>query len=434
VSRGRNTFALLSLLSATLGPFTCLAPARASDYATQCCAELDARLEALASQVLNNSVENVKVQIYGQVNRAILFWKDGIDAKSTFVDNNTSSSRLGLIAQGSLRPGLTVGSRFEFEFVWPSSAQVFDPRNATHDLSLTIGAVRQAYGFISDERLGMLSFGHQWSASGDLTIINLGAQMNDAVLHYNSAFSLGLKLAGGIFTDLRWGQLAENVDILRGQYLRYDTPSLFGFVASASIGLTDAWDVALRYQANGDLFRFAGGIGYRSDPENRLNELRAGASLLHHSSGLYVTLAGAQRDDALSSIIAQPPSYFGYVQAGISKKWLPYGNTTAYGDFGLYKNFNVGELMSADLATNQLEVWGTLAQTEVRRRGLGIEQAFDDIGLLLYVQAHYYDARISGYPCNSGFLPKLCGVDPNQLTVLPILPWEGFVAGARIRF
>ena len=434
MSRGHKAFQLAILLLATLGPATCLAPARASENATKCCAELDARLEELVSTVLDNHVHNVKVQLYGHVNRAILFWKDGLDSKFSFVDNNTSSSRLGLVGEGTIRPGLTVGSRFEFEFVWPSSSEIFDPKDVTHDQSLTGVAVRQAYGFISDEHLGILTFGHQWSASGDLTIINLGSQMNDAALHYNNAFSLGLKLAGGIFTDLKWGQIAENVDLLRGEYLRYDTPSLFGFVVSASIGVTDAWDIALRYQANGEAFRFAGGIGYRNDRENRLSELRGAASLLHHPSGLYLTLAGAQRDDELSSIIAQPPSYFWYVQAGISRKWLPYGNTTVYADYGLYRNFNVGELLSADLMTNKLEIWGTLAQTEVRRRGFGIEQAFDEVGLLVYAQAHYYDAKIIGYPCNSSFLPKICGVDVNQLTVLPVLPWDGFVAGARVRF
>jgi hypothetical protein len=198
--------------------------------------------------------------------------------------------------------------------------------------------------------------------------------------------------------------------------------------------LTDAWDVALRYEANGEAFRFAGGIGYRSDRENLLNEFRGAASLLHHASGLYVTLAGAQRDDELSSIIAQPPSYFGYAQAGITRRWVSYGNTTVYGDLGLYKNFEVGELLSADLLTNKLEVWGTLAQTEVRRRGFGIEQGFDQIGLLVYAQAHFYDAKISGYPCSSNFLPKICGVNINELTVLPTLPWDAFVMGARIRF
>jgi hypothetical protein len=205
-------------------------------------------------------------------------------------------------------------------------------------------------------------------------------------------------------------------------------------VLSASIGTTDAWDVALRYQADGEAFRFAGGIGYRNDREQLLSELRSAASILHHSSGLYVTLAGALRDDELSSIIAQPPSYFWYAQVGISRMWLPYGNTTIYGDFGLYRNFNVGELLSADLTTNKLEVWGTLAQTEVRRRGLGLEQAFDKANLLVYLQAHYYAAKLSGYPCNSSFIPKTCGVDVNQMTVLPILPWDGVVAGARLRF
>jgi predicted porin len=431
---GHKAFQLTILLSAILGLVTCYGPARASENASKCCVELDARLEELASAVLGNTARNVKVQIYGQVNRAILFWKDGIESKASFVDNNTSSTRLGLIGEGTIRPGLTVGSRFEMEFVWPSSSEIFDPKNVTHDEALTGYAVRQAYGFISDERLGTLTFGHQWSASGNLTTINLGSQMNDAVLHYNNAFGLGLKLSGGIFTDLKWGQIAESVDLLRGDYLRYDTPLLFGFVFSASVGLTDAWDVALRYEANGEAFRFAGGIGYRSDRENLLNEFRGAASLLHHASGLYVTLAGAQRDDELSSIIAQPPSYFGYAQAGITRRWVSYGNTTVYGDLGLYKNFEVGELLSADLLTNKLEVWGTLAQTQVRRRGFGIEQGFDQIGLLVYAQAHFYDAKISGYPCSSNFLPKICGVNINELTVLPTLPWDAFVMGARIRF
>src|SRR5215467_11305288 len=363
--RGHKASQLTILLSAVLGLVTSLVPARASENANNCCAELDARLEEFSSAILGDPARNVKVQIYGQVNRAILFWKDGIDSKASFVDNNASSTRLGLIGQGTIRPGLTVGSRFEMEFVWPSSSEIFDPKNVMHDEALTGYAVRQAYGFISDERLGTLTFGHQWSASGNLTTINLGSQMNDAALHYNNAFSLGLKLAGGIFTDLKWGQIAESVDVLRGEYLRYDTPSLFGFVLSASVGLTDAWDVALRYEANGEAFRFAGGIGYRGDPEKLLNEFRGAASLLHHASGLYTTLAGAQRDDELSSIIAQPPSYFGYAQAGISRKWFAYGNTTVYGDFGIYKNFEVGELLSADLTTNKLGVWGTLAQTEV---------------------------------------------------------------------
>src|SRR5262245_6566801 len=237
--RGHKASRLTILLSAILGLATSFEPARASENASKCCAELDARLEELASAVLGDTARNVKVQIYGQVNRAILFWKDGIDSKASFVDNNTSSTRLGLIGEATVRPGLTVGSRFEMEFVWPSSSEIIDPKNVTHDEALTGYAVRQAYGFIGDERIVTLTFGHQWSASGNLTIINLGSEMNDAALHYNNAFSLGLKLSGGIFTDLKWGQIAESVDVLRGEYLRDDRPRLFGFVISDSVWVTD---------------------------------------------------------------------------------------------------------------------------------------------------------------------------------------------------
>jgi hypothetical protein len=144
--RGHRASRLKILLLAILGLVTCFEPARASENATKCCAELDAKLEELASAVLGNTARNVNVQIYGQVNRAILFWKDGIDSKASFVDNNTSSTRLGLIGEATIRPGLTVGSRFEFEFVWPASSEIFDPKNVTNDQSLTPAAVRQAYG------------------------------------------------------------------------------------------------------------------------------------------------------------------------------------------------------------------------------------------------------------------------------------------------
>ena len=284
--RGYKAFRPI-ISSAIVGLVACFEPAQASDSATKCCAELDARLEELASAVLGDTARNVKVQIYGQVNRAILFWKDGIDSKASFVDNNTSSTRLGLIGEGTVQPRLTVGSRFEMEFVWPSSSEIFDPKNVTHEEAFTGYAVRQAYGFISDERFGTLTFGY-----------HLAAEIDD-----------------GPVTRCR-----------------------------------------------------------------------------------------------------------------------PLGDTTVYGDLGPYKNFEVGELLSADLMTNKLEVWGTLAQTEVRRRGFGIEQAFDQIGLLVYAQAHFYDLKICGYPCNSNFLPKIYGVNLNEPTVLPTLPWDAFVVGGRAQF
>jgi hypothetical protein len=76
------------------------------------------------------------------------------------------------------------------------------------------------------------------------------------------------------------------------------------------------------------------------------------------------------RDDDVSILSANGQAHFQYVQLGISKQWLPYGKTTFYADYGLYKNFNVGNLLRADLVNpGELVIWGTLAETEVRRWG-----------------------------------------------------------------
>jgi hypothetical protein len=419
-----------------LALLTPLLPARASEDATQCCAQLEATLAQLDASVLRKGNSKVSLEVYGQVNRAILFWNDSFDAKSSLVDNTTSSSRLGLIGRGSIGPGLLAGYRLEFEYLMPASSEIYNPADVTHAQPLTSVALRQAYWYLSEDQLGTLSVGQQWSATGTLTLINLGSQMNDAALHYNNAFSVGLSVAGGIFSDLKWGQIAHNVDTLRGNYLRYDTPSLLGFVLSASVGEEESWDVALRYQANGQAFRFAAGIGYSAERSSALTELKGAASLLHHRSGLYASVASGLREDERSSLMGRPPAYFHYGQAGISKTWLAVGTTTAYADFGTYKNFNVGELLRIDPHTSQLAIWGTLAETEVVRWGYGVEQSFDASGLLVYAQAHHYQSRIVGFPCdpNPSQFANQCGGDPNNLVSLPVRPWIGYVVGMRMRF
>lgn len=414
-----------------------LKPAHAAENVSECCADLDQTIAELESTMLRKGRRPLSMQVYGQVNRAVLFWNDSFDSKFSIVDNTTSSSRLGFIGQGRIRGELVAGYRVEFEYISPASSEIYNPSDVTHAEPMTDAVgLRQAYWYVSDPSLGTVSVGQQWAATGTITLINLGSQMADAALHYNNAFSIGLGVAGGIFSDLKWGHIAHDVDTLRGAYVRYDTPSLFGFVLSTSVGDGDVWDVALRYHADGRDFRFAGGIGYRRDGASLLTEVKGGASLLHSPTGLYASLATGWRDDELSSMIGHPPSYFHYVQAGISKKWLSFGNTTAYADFGVYRNFNVGELLRVDPHTSDLVIWGTLAQTEVARWGYGLEQAFDDAGLLLYAQAHHYAPEIIGFPCDPDptRFANRCGGDRSNLVNLPTRSWSGYVVGARIRF
>jgi hypothetical protein len=437
---GYRAFSLAILLHAAVLPLAALAQSQISQSSAVCCADLEAKIAALESDALGRSVT---FQAYGQINRAMLLWNDGINSKWSLVDNTTSSTRLGFINQINLGGGVVTGFRVEGEFIYPASFENYDRADATHAHDLSVADLRQGYWFISDNRLGTLSVGHQWSATGDLTIINLGSQMNDAAPHFNNGFNLGLGIAGGIFSDLKWGQIVDQVDTLRANFVRYDSPLYHGFVFSASFGEgepgsgeKDSWDIALRYQTDGQEFRFAGGIGYKADFEGFIKELKGSASLLHHGTGFYASLAGGLREDEFSSLIGHPLAHFGYVQAGLTEKLLSYGNTTAYGDFGVYKNYNVGALLNVDPNTGQLVTWGTLAETEVVRWGYGIEQSFDKTGLLLYAQSHNYVPRIVGFPCasNPSIYANHCGGNPNDLVILPMKPWDGFVFGARLRF
>jgi predicted porin len=412
-------------------------PASGNDLApASCCPELEVLLSELTGALTGTDKPERSVQIYGQLNRAIMYWDDGKKHGTYAIDNETSSSRVGVFATYQFAGDLKAGYRVEIDTRVTLSSGV-SADDAVGDLSDGAIRLRHAYWFVEDGNLGRLTLGQQSPATNTITIINLGSQMSNAALHYNNDFGIWLRIGSGYITDLKWGQIAHEVDTLRGLFVRYDTPLMKGVFLSAAWGENGVWDVGARYQTEWGPFRFAGGVGYMDDPERSFRDIKGSASLIHDPTGLYASVAGGVRDDETSPLSANGLAHFHYIQLGISKQWLPYGKTTLYADYGLYKNFNVGRLLQADLVNpGQLVIWGTLAETEVQRWGIGAEQSFDKSGLLVYAQAHHYQARVVGFPCDivPAPSPEACGGDPTNLAVLPTKPWFGFVAGVRIRF
>ena len=56
-----------------------------------------------------------RCQIYGQVNKALLIWDDGIDSDAYIVDHDFSSSRFGMTGKATMAPGWTAGFLMEFD-------------------------------------------------------------------------------------------------------------------------------------------------------------------------------------------------------------------------------------------------------------------------------------------------------------------------------
>jgi hypothetical protein len=425
----------LSLCAIVMGAGPHSNTALAEALLAPCCDDIEARIAELEATTIRGASGKLSFRLYGQVNRALLLWKDGFDSSDHVVDNHTSSSRFGFVGQATIKPGITAGYRLEIDAPFPSSDEIFNA--ADGHTGILAGSnqlrVRQNYWTLAAKDLGGFSVGYQSPATDDVTIINLGSQMNDAAVHYNNAFRIRLDLAKpAIITDLTWGQIAHNVDSLRGNFLRYDTPIINGFLLSAALN-EDVWDVALRYQKEANGFRFAGGLGYMQDAEHDFDDVRGSASLIHDQTGLYASIAGGVRHAKHSLAGPDDPAHFTYVQLGISKQWLPFGKTTLYADHGFYKDFNVSEPLSINPDTKLPVVWGTLTETEVRRWGFGIEQGFDAAATIVYAQAHFYDPKIVGFPCKFP-TPDVCGGNPAETTTLPAGAWQGFVFGARIQF
>ncbi len=401
--------------------------ASAADMGEACCADLEARVAELEATTARKGQRNVSLQVYGQVNKALLIWDDGFDSDTYVVDNDTSSTRLGLIGEAAIKPGWFTGYRIEMEFKQAASDEVF---NGGDEGSTAQGLrIRHSYWFIESDQFGRVSVGQQSPATDDITIINLGAKMSDAALHYNNGFGLRLDLLFGLTTDLTWGHFAHNVDSLRGDFVRYDSPAIGGFVLSAAAGEDDVWDVALRYQKAWNSVQLAAGIGYMDSGELEVEDVRGSASALHLPSGLFVSTAGGTREDHSGLFTSGENAHFYFGQLGLKRQFLSAGNTTFYGEYGVYNDYTVGRLIQADIfGPGNYATWGEVTDSEVRRWGVGIEQAIDASAMLLYAQFHHYEADLAGIRCNAE------GVKWGDVQSLPVEPWSAVVLGARIQF
>ncbi len=396
----------------------------AADLGGSCCADLEERVAELEATTARKGNRNISLQVYGQVNRALLIWDDGFDRDAYVVDNDTSSSRLGLIGDAQIKPGWLTGYRVEIEFKDAASNVVSNGNDEGYAAEQL--RIRHSYWFIESEKLGRVSVGQQSPATDDITIINLGAQMSDASLHYNNNFGLRLNLAFGLTTDLTWAHFAEDVDTMRGDFVRYDSPAIYGFVLSAAVGENDVWDVALRYRGDWNSLRFAAGVGYMDAQEYDFKDVRGSASMMHMPTGLYLSVAGGARDDQSNIIDNGKDATFYFAQLGVKRSFLPYGQTTLYGEYGSYQDYTVGQFLNADLLGDAgYDTWGMVTDSEVRRWGAGVEQSFDSAATILYAQYQYYEADITGIP-NAKY--------GSGVQSLPVEPWSAIVLGARVQF
>jgi predicted porin len=381
-----KTTSLTALVAATgmLMGGSAYAPAYAADLGGDCCADLEARVAELEATTARKGNRVVSLQIYGQVNKALLFFDSEIDDDVFVVDNDASSSRFGFQGTASMRPGWTAGYNMEFDLNADSNSNAVTEFN--DEGTGTEVRVRKNELYIESERLGRVTLGQGSNAGDGITGIVLGNSNSSAAGDYGGALAVGSDgtTLDTFVTDLGTG---------RSDRIRYDSPSIYGFIVSASWGEDDLFDVALRFKKEWNSIRIAAGIAYANQEDDNpgsddadFEQVSGSISIMHIPTGIYGAFAAGNRENNLfdadgDGILDGVDSdhSFWYVQLGIEKRFLPYGSTTVYGEYGEYELSLVGGFDDV-----------------VDRLGFGIVQSIDSAAMDLYINAAFWDFDDAG--------------------------------------
>ena len=338
-----------------------------------------------------------------------------------------NSSKLRMAGEGRLAQQWMTG--FVIELGFTDASSLFVDQVNDEGPGETSFELRLANWYIESEHLGRLTVGQQSSATDGITTIDLTRAKTDPVLWHNRSF--GIRDKDGGYTGLIWGNVAWGLEGYKGDFLRYDSPVFYGFVASAAWGENDSVDAALRFQKELDEVRIAAGAGYLwvgDDSTASLypsdTKIASGSiSVLHVPTGLFGNVAAGRIElsrGALAGSANPDDGSMWMTQAGIEKRVSSYGATTLYGEYGQYNDMLLGYAgFTGDGALPASVAAGDIAGTEVSRWGVGAVQQFDAASIEMYAVFNHFDAEI-----------RTAQTGANAGTE----PWYGVVLGSRIRF
>jgi predicted porin/outer membrane murein-binding lipoprotein Lpp len=321
--------------------------------------ELRERLEAAGAEnpskaplVIESGREEVKVGVYGQINQALQVASDGERTQLNIVDNDASTSRLGVVGEAQVLDELAVSTNVELDFRVNRSTDVTNDGDiANPNGNVRFRKVEVAFAGPSWGKLwlGQGSRGADGIAEIDLSGTSVAAvfsDVNDLMGGYKF-----VNEAGGFGPEI--GDVSDNLDGDRDPRIRYDTPALAGFEGSVSYAQESQYDVALRYEREFDVAggaQVAGGIAYyaqpRSNAANADNQADTstvvGSVSALHSTGFNFTVAGGtqNRDSTKSDPVDPPNPWYIYVKPGYQADLIDFGTTSFAVDYGRFQDFD----------------------------------------------------------------------------------------------
>ncbi|MEQ1719380.1 MAG: hypothetical protein ABL907_25885 [Hyphomicrobium sp.] len=406
-------------------------PARAADLGDNCCADLEERIAELEATTARKGNRKVSLEISGQVNEALIYWDDGAESNVYSVTNDNARSRFRFTGTAKINGDWEAGYKLEWG-VRQANSKRFDQNDtdgSAADPANTGLDLRDSYWFVKSKTFGGLSMGLQSSSTDAITEVNLSQTRDFSKYSDVEDTGLGLRLrsSGGGLSSLSWRRLLGDSGDQPGEgekrfsQVKYETPVLQGFSASASWGEDDFWDLALRYSGAFSGFKLAAGIGYlaiNDGPETKTEcnarglgtpkdekctQFGGSVSVLHEATGLFVNVAAGEKTD---DVIHTTPVYTGVagvedrqtfwaLQGGIEKKFNELGKTTVYGEYYDYNGAPIARTIGAGDAINPLGTTAAVFDTGLQVWGLGVAQGIDSAAMTVYLSYRHVTGDVT---------------------------------------
>jgi predicted porin len=278
---------------------------------TQLAAAVGAALFVGATAV---QAQNLQVQLYGQVSRALMFADDGHQSKWFNVDAQPSSTRFGIQGSAQATPGLRVGARIESEMKSNPSDTVSFADPSTGAVGGTVLFAERWLDTFFEGSWGRVNLGQGSGAADDASTIDLsgtGMANGNCVCDWGGGIAFrGSDTAGTPLGSTVLGVFNNNDFESRYDRVMYTTPTFNGFRAQVGYGQkSDAGEVteaSLWWSGKmaGDI---QAAIGWSKEktgantqvvggPDIPHNETMGGSVSWLHTSGFNVTFAYTQMD------------------------------------------------------------------------------------------------------------------------------------------
>lgn len=417
-----SALAAAGLLAASFG----VTGASAADLGGDCCADLEERVAELEATTARKGNRKVSLTISGFVAQQVVAWDDGFEDNVYVTDTGSVSigTHFAFSGKAQITPDTSAGFMIKIEAMNNDSLTVGQNSDeGPNAMRILQGggagplSLESAYWYLKSKTMGRVSIGQQSSAADNQAILPDGSgslvQAN-YVLYDVNGFTTR---SNGTYNAFGWGAVgncqaldgyggaAGDCDGVPSNVVRYDTPTFAGFSASASWGEDDVWAVSGRYAGEMGGFKLAAAVAYHESTDENgtigvangatanggldVAHFQTGAYLEHVASGLFVYGAYSVEDNTVTAAArgagrTSPDGDMFYVKAGIKGKWVSYGGTTLYGEYGQKQDYLASGLYTAGVNSSELEHYG-----------VGIVQNIDAAAMQMWLAWRHYEGDVT---------------------------------------